>query len=189
MRGSIRSGERNPPNEFAKPSDRLRDEHHGRAIGDDLAHRLADLGRVEAHHDDRVRSHFDRATLQPVDGVAACVFEKHMREWSSQTFRNFEVLIHDDASRTAVEEERVRKLLPEIPLTVVRSETRNGSAAARAALLARARGSILAWQNEDVEEVEALLPANSTSKTRRTLFLEALVHARLNTIRRAKPAQ
>src|SRR6516162_8934809 len=51
-------------------SGRLLLQHHGGAIGDDLAHGLADLGGIEAHHDDGVGAHGRRVLHHAVDGVA-----------------------------------------------------------------------------------------------------------------------
>src|SRR5579862_4251545 len=51
-------------------------EHHGSSIGNDLTHRLADLGRVEAHHDDGVGMHEARVTDHPVHGVTPRLLEE-----------------------------------------------------------------------------------------------------------------
>src|SRR5215472_5728348 len=51
-------------------------EDHGRAVGDDLAHGLADLGGVEAHHDDAVGPHGGGVLDQPVDRLAAGLLEE-----------------------------------------------------------------------------------------------------------------
>ena len=41
-----------------------------RAVGDDSAHCLADLGRIEPHHQHRVGAHRGRISHEPVDRVA-----------------------------------------------------------------------------------------------------------------------
>src|SRR5258708_5993326 len=46
------------------------------AVGHDLRQLLADLGRVEAHGDDRVRAEQPRVLDHPVDGVTAAVLEQ-----------------------------------------------------------------------------------------------------------------
>src|SRR3984893_1924218 len=46
------------------------------AVGDDLAHRLSDLRRVEAHHDDRVGSHHGGIFRQAIDRLAPRLLEK-----------------------------------------------------------------------------------------------------------------
>src|SRR5271170_7442385 len=51
-------------------------EHHCRAVGHDLAHGLADLGGIEAHHDDAVPTHGGGVADKPVDGMAAGFLEK-----------------------------------------------------------------------------------------------------------------
>src|SRR5271163_3432862 len=51
-------------------------ENHGRAIGHDLAHGLADLGGIEAHHDDAVGAHSGRVLHEAVDGLAAGLFQE-----------------------------------------------------------------------------------------------------------------
>src|SRR5215469_7467904 len=51
-------------------SGRLGLQKHGRAIGDDLAHGLADLGGIETHHDDGVGTHGRGVLHHAVDGVA-----------------------------------------------------------------------------------------------------------------------
>src|SRR5580692_6083764 len=48
-------------------------DHGGGAVGDDLAHGLTDLGRIEAHHHDGVRAHDGGVVHHPVDGAAPCV--------------------------------------------------------------------------------------------------------------------
>src|SRR5471032_1168003 len=53
-------------------------DHHRRSVGDDLAHGLADFGRVEAHHDDGVAAHEFRVPDQAVHGVAARLFQQRV---------------------------------------------------------------------------------------------------------------
>src|SRR5690348_7681819 len=57
---------------------RGRFQHHRGAVGDDLAHGLADLRRIEAHHDHRVRAHRLRIGGQAVNCVPARFLE-HLR--------------------------------------------------------------------------------------------------------------
>src|SRR5215471_16822650 len=70
-------------------------------------------------------------------------FEKYLVELSRQTFRNFEVVIHDDGSKRPVDENWVRGLLPGIPLKVIRSPVPQGQAQARDLLLKSARGAMV----------------------------------------------
>src|SRR6516164_2195151 len=58
------------------PSAGERFDHRGGAVRDDLAHRLTDLGRIEAHHQDRVGAHHGGVLHQPVDRLAAGLFEQ-----------------------------------------------------------------------------------------------------------------
>jgi hypothetical protein len=51
-------------------------EDHGGSVGDDLAHGLADLGRIETHHDDAVGAHRCGVAHHPVDGVPPGFLEK-----------------------------------------------------------------------------------------------------------------
>src|SRR6516164_2374546 len=54
----------------SRTSGRLGLQHHGGAIGDDLAHGLADLGGIEAHHDDGVSAHGGCVLHHAVHGMA-----------------------------------------------------------------------------------------------------------------------
>src|SRR5215469_2900632 len=51
-------------------------EHDGRAVSDDLAHGLADLGGIETHHDHGVSTHRGGIAHKPIDGMPARLFEK-----------------------------------------------------------------------------------------------------------------
>src|SRR5208282_621757 len=51
-------------------------DHRRRAVGDDLAHRIADLGAVVAHHQDGVRAHRGRVLDQPIERMAARLLEQ-----------------------------------------------------------------------------------------------------------------
>src|SRR5262249_34096789 len=51
-------------------------QHNRRAIGDDLRHRLPDLGAVEAHHHDAVGAHGRCVGDHSVDSVSAGLFEQ-----------------------------------------------------------------------------------------------------------------
>src|SRR5471032_2505429 len=51
-------------------------EHDDRAVSDDLAHGLADFGRVETHHDDRVAAHLLRILHHAVERMAARLFQQ-----------------------------------------------------------------------------------------------------------------
>src|SRR5271170_3605666 len=46
------------------------------AVGDDLAHRLPDLGRIEAHHQDRVGPHRRRVLDKAVDRMTPRLFKQ-----------------------------------------------------------------------------------------------------------------
>src|ERR1700741_1015962 len=48
---------------------RLGLDNDGGAVGHDLAHRAADLGRIEAHHHHCVRAHRGRVRHHAVDGL------------------------------------------------------------------------------------------------------------------------
>jgi len=76
--------------------------------------------------------------------VAACL--DHL---ARQTFRNFEVLVHDDGSAAPFDAESARRILGDIPLSVSSSAVNQGAPAARNALVARAGGRFLAWQDAD----------------------------------------
>src|SRR6476620_9727290 len=52
------------------------DDNDGRAVGHDLGHGLADLGRVEPERDDRVRAHECRVLDHPVECLAPGVLEQ-----------------------------------------------------------------------------------------------------------------
>src|SRR5512141_2504670 len=54
----------------------VRHHDHGRAVRDDLGHRLGELAAVEAHRDDGVAAHERRVLDHPVDGLAAGVLEE-----------------------------------------------------------------------------------------------------------------
>jgi class 3 adenylate cyclase len=51
-------------------------DHRRRPVGNDFAHRLADLGRIEAHHQHGVGAHHGGVAYQAIDGVAARLFEQ-----------------------------------------------------------------------------------------------------------------
>src|SRR5713226_9436975 len=51
-------------------------EDDGRAVGDDLAHGLADLRRIEAHHDDGIGAHGGGVPHQTVDRLAPRFLEQ-----------------------------------------------------------------------------------------------------------------
>jgi glycosyltransferase involved in cell wall biosynthesis len=108
-------------------------------------------------------------------------FEKYLQHLARQTFRNFEIVIHDDASKNPVDENRIRTLVPEIAVTVIRSPAHEGATRAKTALLDRARGSIVLWQNEEAEHADWMNP-DLNPKARRALWLTALVIARLDSV-------
>jgi glycosyltransferase involved in cell wall biosynthesis len=111
-------------------------------------------------------------------------FEKSLQHLSRQMFRNFEIVIHDDASKRPVDEVRVRTLVPGIAVTVIRSPAHEGATRAKTTLLDRARGSIVLWQNEEVDLADWMNP-DLDGKARRALWLTALVIARLDSTRGA----
>src|SRR5690348_12029911 len=53
-----------------------RADSHGRAIGGDFVHRVADVARIKAHHEDRVSPSFGRRLLHPLNCFYAAVREK-----------------------------------------------------------------------------------------------------------------
>src|SRR3974390_3355199 len=53
---------------------RLKD--HGRSVRHDLAHRLADLGGIEAHHNDAIGAHCRRVAHEAVDRMPARFLEE-----------------------------------------------------------------------------------------------------------------
>lgn len=115
-------------------------------------------------------------------------FEKYLQHLSRQMFRNFEIVIHDDASKSPVDENRVRTLVPGIAVRVMRSAKHEGKTHARNALLERARGSIVLWQNEEVDGADWMNP-DLNPRVRRTLWLTALVIARIGSIHRASDSR
>src|SRR3954451_10395834 len=67
---------RNSPMRSMRSGRRLGLQDHGRAIGDDLAHGLADLRGIEAHHDDGIGTHGRGILDHPVDGMAPRLFQQ-----------------------------------------------------------------------------------------------------------------
>src|SRR5262249_28007401 len=87
-------------------------EDHRGAVGDDLAHRLPDLGGVEAHHHDRVRLHEGRILHHAVDRVAARFLEElrvlgdlaaDQRAQSRHDVAGEAAAAHDDAEDLALD--------------------------------------------------------------------------------------
>src|SRR5512140_290422 len=54
----------------------VRHHDHGRAVRDDLGHRLGQLAAVEPHRDDGVATHERRVLHHPVDRLATGVLEQ-----------------------------------------------------------------------------------------------------------------
>ena len=107
-------------------------------------------------------------------------FEKYLTQLSRQTFRNFEVVIHDDGSRNPVSEARVRQLLPRIAVTLTRSPVHQGASLARSELIKQARGSFLLWQNEEVHGGDWIRPELDLGvRTRRAISMQEFVANRI----------
>lgn len=76
-------------------------------------------------------------------------FRECLERLAAQSFRNFEVVIYDDGSTRPVDSNWAASLLADVPVRVDRGERNNGVVHARNALLARAKGSFIAWQDAD----------------------------------------
>lgn len=66
---------------------------------------------------------------------------------SRQTFRNFEVVIHDDGSQGPLTLDWVKSLIGDVEVRLVRSDRLHGDAKVRNRLLEMAHGKFVAWQN------------------------------------------
>jgi glycosyltransferase involved in cell wall biosynthesis len=119
------------------------------------------------------------SVLIPYFDEDAYFFEKYLIHLSRQLFRNFEVIVHDDGSRTPVSEARIRQLLPEIAIKLTRSSEHQGAAHSRKELLRQARGSILMWHNEDLGSGWIRPEADYPLSQRRSISVQDFVANRI----------
>jgi hypothetical protein len=107
-------------------------------------------------------------------------FEKYLAHLSRQTFRNFEVVVHDDGSRNLLSETGIRQLLPETAVRLTRSSQHQGPAHSREELLSQARGSIVMWQNQDIHGSDWIRPeADHSVNQRRSVSVVDFVANRI----------